>query len=124
MTWPPEIGEPLPRGEDAYNVNEKLRDYSLSVVHKGGREKAAGFRQILGITSDDIDYLAAVLLDGARTLPVSVVRQNPPFGLNCNIVVPVRGLGEYADRIAPVRTSWELRHEGDRPRMVTAYIDQ
>ena len=65
MTWPPEIGEPLPRGEDAYNVHEKLRDYSLSVVHKGGREKAAGFRQILGITSDDMiwygDYNRGVL---------------------------------------------------------------
>lgn len=64
------------------------------------------------------------MLDGARELPVSEVRENPPFGLNCNIVVPVRGLGKHAVRVAPVRTSWELRYEGDRPRMGTAYIDQ
>jgi hypothetical protein len=34
--------------------------------------------------------------------------------------VPVRGLGDCADRVANVLTSWELRHEDDRPRLVTA----
>jgi hypothetical protein len=124
VSWPPKIGELLPRADDAYNVHEKLRDYSLNARHKDGGEKAAGFRQILGITAENLDYLATVLLDGAVTLPVSVVRENQPFGLNCNIVIPVRGVGEYADRVAPVLTSWELRYEGDRPRLVTAYIDQ
>lgn len=124
MSWPPKLGEPLPRGGEAYNVHEKLRDYSLNLAHDDGGDKASGFVQILGISLDDLEYLAAVLLDGARDLPVSRVRENPPFGVNCNIVVPVRGLGEHADRVALVRTSWELRYEGDCPRMVTAYIDQ
>ena len=125
MTWPPEIGERLPRGEDAYNVHEKLRDYSLNLAHAGsGRHKAAGFLRILGATSDDVDYLAAALLEGARDLPVTMVRPNPPFGLNCNIVVPVRGLRDHAERVANVLTSWEIRFEGDRPRLITAYIDE
>ena len=29
-----------------------------------------------------------------------------------------------ADRVANVLTSWELRHEDDAPRLVTAYIDE
>lgn len=124
MSWPPKIGEPLPRDVETYNVYEKLRDYSLNLAHDNGGDKAAGFMQILGIALDDLGYLAAALLDGARKLPVSTVRENALFGLICNIVVPVHGLGEHADRVAPVRTSWELRYESDRPRLITAYIDQ
>jgi hypothetical protein len=59
-----------------------------------------------------------------RELPVTAVRDNAPFGLNCNVIVPVRGLGERADRIAKVLTSWELRYEGDSPRLVTAFVDE
>lgn len=32
MSWPPQIGELLPRGQDAYGVHEKLADYSLEAV--------------------------------------------------------------------------------------------
>lgn len=64
------------------------------------------------------------MLEGARELPVTAVRDNAPFGLNCDLIIPVRGLGDRADRIANVLTSWELRHEDDRPRLVTAYIDE
>ena len=123
MTWPPKIGKLLPRAEDAYNVHEKLRDYSLNLAHDVGGNKAAGFLQILGISSAHAEYLAAALLDGVRELPVAAVRDNAPFGLNCNVIVPVRGLGERAGRVANVLTSWEFRHEGDRPRLVTAFID-
>jgi hypothetical protein len=123
VAWPPKIGEPLPRAEDAYNVHEKLREYSLNLAHGVGGAKAAGFLQILGISAADAEYLAAALLDGVRELPVKTVRDNAPFGLNCNVIVPVRGLGERAGRGANVLTSWELRHEDDRPRLVTAFID-
>ena len=124
MAWPPRIGELLPHGEDAYNVREKLRDYSLNLAHDVGGDKAAGFLRILGISSGDLEYLVAALLDGARELPVTAVRDNPPFGFNCNVIVPVRGLGDRDDRVADVLTSWELRHEDDSPRLVTAYIDE
>ena len=87
MTWPPKIGEPLPRAEDAYNVHEKRRDYSLNLAHGVGGNKAAGFLQILGISAADGEYLAAALLEGVRELPVTVVRHNAPFGLNCNVIV-------------------------------------
>lgn len=124
MAWPPKIGEPLPRGENAYNVRKKLRDYSLNLAHDVGGDKAAGFLRIPGISSEDVEYLAAALLEGARELPVTAVRDNAPFGLNGNFIVPVRGLSDRADRVANVLTSWEVRHEDDRPRPVTAYIDE
>jgi hypothetical protein len=62
MSWPPKIGEPLPRGEDAYNVHDKLTRYSLKLDHADGGQKATTFLRILGISSADLDYLAQALL--------------------------------------------------------------
>lgn len=59
MSWPPRIGELLPRAADAYGVREKLIGYSLDWAHKDGGPKARGFEQILGITISDVDYLEA-----------------------------------------------------------------
>lgn len=44
VSWPPEIGELLPNVLDAYNVREKLADYSLNLEHARGGEKADGVR--------------------------------------------------------------------------------
>lgn len=111
----------LPRAEDAYNVHEKLADYSLRVDHSRGGEKAEGFAQVLAITLADLEYLAAALLGGARTIPVSAIRSGE-HGMHCQVIVPVRGLGERADRVANVLTAWELRWDGDAPRLITSYI--
>lgn len=48
---------------------------------------------MLAITLEDIEYLAPALLEGARDLPVAVVRPSAPFGLNCNVVVSERPAG-------------------------------
>ncbi len=64
MTWPPRIGEPLPRAADAIGVRRKLADYSLDVTHEYGGPKARGFSLILGVTIDDLDYLEAAIRDG------------------------------------------------------------
>jgi hypothetical protein len=40
----------------------------------------------------------------------------------CEVRIGVAGLREHRDRVVSVTTSWELRHAGDRPRLVTAYI--
>lgn len=121
MTWPPRIGEPLPRAEDAYNVREKLADYSLNPEHTRGGEKAEGFAQVLAITAADLEYLAGVLLNGARTIPISAMRTSE-HRVHCQVLVPVRGLGDRSDRVATVVTAWEIRWDGDAPRLITAYI--
>jgi hypothetical protein len=122
VSWPPQIGEPLPCAEDAYNVHEKLTDYSLNPDHATGGPKAAGFARILGITARDLDYLADALLVGVREMPVSEVRDRGVHGIHCGVIVRVRGLEQHAGRVANVLTSWEIRWDGDAPRLVTAYI--
>ena len=121
MTWPPKVGEPLPRADEAFGVHEKLAGYSLNVTHEDGGPKARGFRSILGITLDDLDYLAHSIEVGVLATPVGSVRANPPHGANCIVVIPVRGLGEKSARIVDVRTVWEIAKQGARPRLVSAF---
>jgi hypothetical protein len=122
VSWPLEIGALLPRAEDAYNVHEKLAEYSLKLEHSRGGPKAEGFAAVLGITAEDLNYLADALLEGARSIPNSDIRKRGDHGIHCQVIVPVRGLGYRADRVANVLTAWELRWDGDAPRLITAYI--
>lgn len=122
MPWPPQIGEALPRGGDAYGVHEKLTSYSLNLDHRDGGDKARLFRGVLGLTAADVDYLAEALRDGLASTPVRRVRTNPPHGVLCDVWITVRGVGAHVERTAIVRTAWEIRHEEDPPRLVTAYI--
>ena len=69
-----------------------------------------------------LDYLACALREGLVTTPVRRVLANPPHGVVCGVWITIRGLGAHADRTAVVRTAWEIRHEDDAPRLVTAYI--
>ena len=43
VSWPPQLGELLPRAEDAYGVHEKLAGYSLNRQHADGGHKAVLF---------------------------------------------------------------------------------
>lgn len=97
--------------------------YCLSLDHEIGGPKAQGFLRILGIGLGDADHLVAELREGVQVARISDVRDNTPFGILCEVRVPVRGLREHNDRIVAVTTSWELRDANDRPRLVTAYID-
>ena len=123
MRWPPIIGEPLPNAAEAFGIREKLAAYCLNAAHEIGGPKAQGFRRILGIELADLDYLTDALTAGARSAPITSVRDNTPFGILCETQIAVAGLGKHRDRVALVTTSWELRHAGDAPRLVTAYID-
>ncbi len=97
--------------------------YCLNAAHEVGGPKAQGFLRILAIGLEDADYLSEELRSGLRVARISDVRDNTPFGILCEVRVPVRGLREHSDRIVTVTTSWELRDADDRPRLVTAYID-
>jgi hypothetical protein len=112
----------LPRADDAHGVEEKLAGYSLKLDHPSGGAKAAGFARVLAITFEDLDYLAGALLQGLHDMPVSAVRDRSDGSVLCEVVVPVRGRGGRADRVATVLTSWHIRWEEDPPRLVTAFI--
>jgi hypothetical protein len=120
VSWPPQIGELLPRAEDASGVHEKLTGYSLKREHADGRHKAVLFEAVLDITAADVDYLAELLIAGIADTPVRAVRENAPHGYLCDVRISVRGLRARFDRTAIVLTAWEVAWDGDAPRFVTA----
>jgi hypothetical protein len=119
--WPPRVGELLPRAAEAIGVRRKLAMYSLDLDHRRGGPKARGFALILGIAAEDIDYLEGAIQTGILTVPVGSVRDNPPWGVNCVVIVPVRGRGERDVRVVGVRTTWLLTGTDDPPRMTNAF---
>jgi hypothetical protein len=123
VSWPPTIGDVLPRAADAYGLESKLRAYSLNPEHEVGAHKARVFRRMLGITLDDADYLAEQLLAGISDAPISDVRDNAPHGILCEVMVQVRGVKHLADQAVLVTTSWEYGSAKADPRLVSAYIE-
>jgi Domain of unknown function (DUF6883) len=103
-------------------VREKLVGYSLDVTHDDGGPKARGFERILGITIVDLEYLAERIEQGVLDIAISEVRDNTPYGFTCEVLVPIRGLGDRSGRVVAVITAWELTVAGAAPRLVNAYI--
>lgn len=121
MGWPPQVGELLPRAEEAFGVREKLASYSLALDHRVGGPKARGFRLILGITIASIDYLETEIYVGIQQHPVKAVVDNPPYGQNCVVEFPLHGVGSYSNRVARLRTVWQLVTPDLPPRLVNAF---
>jgi hypothetical protein len=117
----PTVGKPLPLAAEAFGVRYKLETYSLNVAHEDGGPKALGFELILGITLDAIGYLEAQILARILDTPVSILRDNAPYGVMCTVDMPIGGVDAKADRIANVRTIWALDSPGAPPRLVSAY---
>jgi len=66
------------------DVQKKLAGYSLNMSHEHGGPKALGFKLILGIVLDDLDYLAHSIEVGILVAPIESVRLNLPHGVNCS----------------------------------------
>jgi uncharacterized protein len=122
VSWPPIVGDRLPRAAEAFGITEKLVRYSLNLHHPSGGPKARGFHQILGIALADVDYLAHALRTGVLNALITEVRESASYGVTCGVHVPVPGLREKSKRVVSVQTGWHLSHADDRPRLVTAYI--
>jgi len=102
-------------------VRRKLIGYSLDPTNEVGGPKARGFALILGITVADVGYLEGAIQTGVLTVPISGIRDNPPWGTSCVVVIPVRGIGEKNGRVIGVRTAWLFTSPYDPPRMTTAF---
>lgn len=103
-------------------MRRKLLRYSLDQGHEEGWSKARGFAVILGITIENVDYLETEIRTEILNTPVASVRDNSPYGVNCVVEFPVRGVGGYERRVARLRTVWELADAGSRPRLVSAIL--
>lgn len=102
-------------------MREKLARYSLAREHRRGGPKAVLFGHLLGITLADVDHLEAEIRRGVTIHPVSRA-WTTPYGEQCTVRIPVRGVGIHQGHVAVVTTGWQLRYVGDRPRLVSAYI--
>lgn len=121
MSWPPKVGEPLPRAAEATGLRRKLMTYSLDVTHQDGGPKARGFERILGITTADIDYLEGAILTGILLVALVAVRETS-WGAQCLVMTPLRGRRDKQDRIVNLRTVWEIADRAAPPRLVNAYL--
>jgi hypothetical protein len=111
----------LPNAENAIVDIKKLRDYSLNPNHPEGKYKARGFKEKLGITSDDADQLRQVILDAILT--VEAKEQAPtPYGrrflVDFELSWPEH---KYIISTALVRTAWIIRKGEDVPRLTTCF---
>ncbi len=116
--WPPNAGELLPRAAEGFGVRYKLETYCLDLTHEVGAPKALGFELILGITTDAIDYLEAQIMTRILETPITNVRNNAPYGVNCVVDMPISGIGAKANRVANVRTVWAFDRPDTPPRLV------
>jgi hypothetical protein len=121
-TGEPRIGEPLPRAGDAYIEREKLVAYALDEQHPVGKHKAAVFRQTLGIERDDSEYLRDSILEALPERPVTGIREPDHAGesYTWEVLVPIQGLGNRAERRLLVITAWEM--VDGRPQLVTLRV--
>jgi hypothetical protein len=117
----PVVGELLPHAMEASGIRRKLVTYSLDITHDDGGPKALGFKLILGIALPNIDYLEGAIQTGILLAPVGSVRDRSPWGINCTVMVPVRGFGEKQDRVVNVKTIWRLSGPGAPPQLASAY---
>lgn len=120
--YPAAVGQLLPRAAEAAGVRRKLAGYSLDHTNEIGAPKARGFQRMLDITVEDIDYLEGAIHTGILTAPIGSMRPNPPWGVNCVVVVPLRGRREKASRVLPLRTVWLLADQITPPQIVNAYL--
>jgi len=80
VSWPPRVGQLLPRVAEAVGVCARLSDYSLNPENERGTAKAGGFALTLGVALEDVDHIEAKICAGILTTPVSSIRKNggPP----------------------------------------------
>jgi hypothetical protein len=121
MGWPPQVGELLPRAEEAFEVRKKLIGYSLNRNHQDGGWKAYGFDSILGITLDHVDDLEREIRIGIRRTPITSVSLSA-YGMRCVVEFPVRGVGDLGARRINLRTVWQFSDPHARPRLLTAFL--
>ncbi len=107
----------VPNADSAVVDIAKLRDYSLSPLHKEGKHKARVFASALGIAEGDADWLRSVLLDAVRRYGCELGRKTS-FGQRYVVDFPVT----RADKRAQVRSVWNVRPGENVPRLVTCYV--
>ena len=107
----------LPQGDRAIIDKRKVVDYCLSEDHDDGKHKARLFREILGITLDDVESLLDRLKDAAATgeaIPGKLHQYGQRYAVDFEFRRP--------GGTATVRSGWIVLAKEEVPRLVTCYI--
>jgi len=107
----------VPGAEQAFIDIAKLRDYSLSSAHEEGKHKARVFAAALGLTEDDAEWLRQILLNVVRQSECHLGKKTP-FGQRYIVDFPLT----RHDKVARVRSVWNIRPDQNIPRLVTCYV--
>lgn len=109
--------EELPNSQNAVIELVKLRDYCLSTEHPRGRHKARVFREALGLTVDDAEWLQQKLLDGIQN-QLAEKQESDSFGSRWRVDLPLT----RQKRSAVLRTGWIIKTGEQFPRLITCWV--
>ncbi len=107
----------LPNAQDAFIDPRKLTDYALSLKHEDGRHKATLFRDLVGVTDNEIESLLVALRDAAENGEVELGRLDK-YGQRYLVDFNFTG----PQGVALVRSVWIILSQEAGPRLVTCYI--
>jgi hypothetical protein len=107
----------LPNIDAAILDVRKLSDYCLDSAHPRGRHKARVFRQTLGISYDDADWLRDAFL-AALSGADAIELERDMYGVRWRADVTLA----RQNRRAVVRTVWMFRAGERFPRFVTCWV--
>ena len=113
MSWPPNVGEPLPRAGDAWYEQIKLEGWILAERGHGPE-----WKRVFHVGVEDSGRVWQAIAMAVPHTRVATVRDRGADGIVCGVEVerPIGG------RTAPVTLSWHYANEVAAPRLVTAYI--
>jgi hypothetical protein len=107
----------LPNSKNAIIELGKLQDYCLSADHPRGRHKARVFREALGLTDDEAEWLQQKLLEGIQNR-LSEKQETDSFGSRWRVDLPLTRQGKSA----VVRTGWIIKTGEQFPRLITCWV--
>jgi hypothetical protein len=107
----------LPNPQSAIIELAKLRDYCLSADHPRGRHKARVFREALGLSVDDAEWLQQKLLAGIQKYAAEQ-QETDSFGSRWRVDIPLTRQGKSA----VVRTGWIIKTGEQLPRLITCWV--
>jgi hypothetical protein len=112
MTWPPEVGDPLPRAAEAWCTREKWANWILAEQGHGPE-----WGHVLHVDPSQWEALWEAIAAAVIGALIETVRNLGATGVSCGVALEL----EIEGRTASVISAWHYGTEGSAPRLVTAY---
>jgi hypothetical protein len=111
VSWPPKVGEPLPRAAEAWCVEAKWTDWVLAE-----RGHAQEWSRVFHVDPADRERVWEAIATASLTASIETARETPG-GIICGVLAEI-AIGE---RTARVMFVCDYASEHATPRLVTAY---